>query len=61
MDKRTLLGKHFLLRSLSESDLDYLAELSRIERAPAGHVIFMKDDPGTTQSCGLLMSILWPA
>ena len=42
--KRTLLSEHFLLRHMSEADLDALAEHTLIKSFDADEIIFKRDD-----------------
>lgn len=47
-DKVSLLSAHWLLRHLSQSELEGLARHARIERYAPNAVIFWKGDPGTS-------------
>ena len=43
---RALLGKHFLLQHLDESELDELLAFAHTRRLAANEVVFQKGDPG---------------
>jgi len=45
-DRRALLREHFLLKALSDDELDRLLRFSNVHSYDAGEVIFRKGDPG---------------
>jgi CRP-like cAMP-binding protein len=45
-EKRQIFERHALLGKLSRDEIDTLLHFARVERYPAGHEIFAKDDPG---------------
>ncbi len=57
LEKRQLFERHFLLGSLSESEIDTLLRFSRVEHYPAGHEIFAKGSPGDSMMLVLRGSV----
>jgi CRP-like cAMP-binding protein len=47
-DKEIVLSEHFLLRHLDRDELRRLAATTTLSNYPAGAVIFLKGDPGTS-------------
>jgi CRP-like cAMP-binding protein len=47
LDKKAILGGHFLLRHLSDSELDDVVRYARVQRHAKGEMIFRKWTPGT--------------
>jgi CRP-like cAMP-binding protein len=45
-DRRALLREHFLLKALSDDELDRLLRFSNVQSYKIGEVIFRKGDPG---------------
>jgi CRP-like cAMP-binding protein len=45
-DRRALLREHFLLKTLSDDELDRMLRFSNVQSYKAGEVIFRKGDPG---------------
>jgi CRP/FNR family cyclic AMP-dependent transcriptional regulator len=45
-DRRALLREHFLLKALSEDEMDKLMRFSNVQTFKSGDVIFRKGDPG---------------
>lgn len=47
-DVQSILSQHFLLRHLSQADLDYVSSLATTKTYKKGEPIFLKGDPGTS-------------
>jgi len=45
-DRRALLREHFLLKALSDEEMDRLMRFSNVQSFKAGDVVFRKGDPG---------------
>ena len=53
LDRRQLLAEHWMLRSLSEHELDQLLRFARVQLFPRNRVIFEQGEPGNA-----LMAVL---